>query len=324
MPAAWDTAVAQIEAADIPCPVYRTARRLLDRAAAGDGFVALNDADLRAICQSEAEGTLRSHLIQMQAAGILSYSRRTPRHGAQDATIFIQFEAWSSLPLPIEDAGEDEVVKKMIDQRSNLIDQRSFSESADEGAPIGPPPIVKEMIDQRSFTRAERSKKIDERSFFGSTSHARLGRLGRSLSSTSKTKKPTYPPTSQAGDDATLEPMQQLALDLLEDSDVGVLHELAVALAREKPVQDIYRAVDRWLSDVQDGRVGPGVLKHRISTLVPTHKPTVRLSAEFLSSDLFRRHRLPDELLAGEKRSYNPADYRDGAPRKRYSAEAQP
>jgi hypothetical protein len=299
---AYELALAQIEAADLPCPVYRTARRLLDRAAATDGFVALSDADLRGICQSEAEGTLRSHLIQMQAAGIIRYNRRGLK-------IRIFFESWQPSLEPRDDikviaqrslVKEDDI--KVIAERSNRALSDHFY--VEEG---------EKVIAERSFRALSDQKSA-------STSHARSGWLVGSLSSSHKKKKPTNQPQPPNPHDPPLEPLQQLAFELLIDSEVGVLQEAARILAKKLPATEIYRVVDEWLPDRRAGKVRPGLLRWRLDQLAPSDAPTVTLSVGFRDSELFHRHRLPDEMIAdSERKRYNLNDYTDSEPRKKYS-----
>lgn len=287
MSAGWDVALEQIEQADLPATVYRTAIRLLRRASADGGTFALEEAELLDICQTDAEGTVRSHLVQLAAAGIIRYKRR--------GFVTITFLAWmgedENLIAQRSLLWQDEEIRALSDQidggmGEDLIAERSNS---DEAAPI------RALSDQKA--RAQRSKSA-------STSHARSGRwVGRSLSTTRKRKEPTYPP--KPSHDPSLNEVQQLALGLLEDSDVGILHEIALTLVASKPVQDIYRAVDRWLPEFQAGKVGVGALKHRIETAKPSATATVSLSAGFLASDLFQRHRLPDEMVDGKRRKYS-------------------
>lgn len=289
MSAGWDAALEQIEQADLPATVYRTAIRLLRRAIADGGTFALDEAGLLDICQTNAEGTMRSHLVQLASAGIIRYKRR--------GFVIISFLAWM---------GEDEI---LIAQRSLLSQDegiRALSDQNDgemaedliaERSNVEDEVPIRALSDQN--TRAERSKSP-------STSHARSGRwVGRSLSTTQKRKKPTYPP-KPSQTEPLLAPLQQLALDLLEDSDVGVLHETALMLVLTKPVQDIYRTVDKWLPDAKAGKVGPGVIPHRLEKLQPSRAATVNLSPAFRDSDLFHRHRLPDEMVAdAERKNYS-------------------
>lgn len=143
------------------------------------------------------------------------------------------------------------------------------------------------------------------------------GRLGRSLSTAEKRKKPTYPPTSQT---PKLEGAQQFAFELLVDSEIGVLHRVATELASKVPAVDIYRAVDNWLPDHQTRDVGTGALVSRLKGFVENPRsinaPTVTLSAGFRDSDLFHRHMLPDEMIADGRKRYNIAPRQE--PRKSY------
>lgn len=63
-----------IRAANLPAPVYRTARELLDRAGA-NGYARLSYAEAMAIVQTDKPETLRGHLAQLQAKGLLTYIR---------------------------------------------------------------------------------------------------------------------------------------------------------------------------------------------------------------------------------------------------------
>jgi hypothetical protein len=135
-------------------------------------------------------------------------------------------------------------------------------------------------------------------------------------STTEKRKKPTHPP--KPSQTPKLDAAQQLAFELLVDGDVGILHSVATELARKLPPQDIFRAVDKWLPDHRAEKVGPGALKHRLETLKPSNARMVSLSAGFRDSDLFHRHRLPDEMIAdSERKRYSTAPTEE--PRRKYS-----
>jgi hypothetical protein len=276
---AADAILDQIDQADLSATAYRTAIRLWRIASINGGLVHIELAQMIALCGTENDGTMRNHLYQIGKAGIIEY-RAAGR-------VFVRFLLWG-----------------FHAQREVLHAERENDEDVDAGHHA-----------QRDNRHAENDERHAQRENSASTSPARLGRLGRSLTNTEKKKKPTYLPISQA--DPPLEPMQQLALGLLEDSDVGVLHEIALTLVLKKPPQDIYRAVDKWRSDAQDGKVTAGVLKHRIEMLKPSSAPTVTLSAGFRDSELFHRHRLPDEMIADGRKRYNelPAE----EPRRKYS-----
>jgi hypothetical protein len=108
-----------------------------------------------------------------------------------------------------------------------------------------------------------------------------------------------------------------LALGLLIDPEVGISYEVAQILATSKPLVDIYRLVDDWLPEHRDGGVEAGALVSRIRRVKPSSAQTVSLSAGFRDSDLFHRHRLPDEMIADGRKRYNIAPAQE--PRRKYS-----
>lgn len=146
--------------------------------------------------------------------------------------------------------------------------------------------------------------------------------LGGWVGSSSKRKKrkPTHPP--KPSQSKTLEPMQQIAFELLVDGEIGMLHRVATELARSLPTPVIYRTVDKWLPDYQAHKVDTGALVSRLKNLVENPRsinaPAVSLSAGFRDSELFHRHRLPDEMIADpERKQYNYVPEQE--PRKKYT-----
>jgi hypothetical protein len=266
-----DVILDQIDQADLSATAYRSAVRLMRLAMANDGQVRLSRPAAVELCGSESDATMRTHLYQIGRAGIVEY------HAGAD--VFVKFLSW---PLRAERANDEE------------IDTTLRAERANEAAEI-------------ETLRAERANEdeIDgnlraERANEGSTSHARSGWVGRSLTTTEKRKKPTHLPPK------TLEPMQQLAFELLIDSEVGVLHRVANELARTLPASEIFRMVDKWLPKHQADEVGTGALVSRLREVVPKEAKAVKLSAGFRDSELFHRHRLPDEMVADpERKQYN-------------------
>jgi hypothetical protein len=279
---ATDAILDQIDQADLSATAYRTAMRLW-RLAAGNGGVAhLPRPQMTLLCGTESDGTMKNHLCQIAKAGIIEY-------GVTGDVVFIRLLLW--ICHAQRDAHHAE--------RDN-----------DDG----------DYHDERDAHHARNDAHHAERAKSASTSHVRaraLGRLGRSLTTTEKRKKPTYPPTSQA---PALTGEQQLAFELLVDSEVGMAHRVATELALMLPPQDIYRAVDKWLPDHRAEIVGPGALKHRLEALKPSNARMVSLSAGFRDSELFHRHRLPDEMIADpERKQYNIDDGAAREPRKKYS-----
>lgn len=106
---------------------------------------------------------------------------------------------------------------------------------------------------------------------------------------------------------------QQLAFSLLVDREVGVDREVAEILARSLPPLDIYRVVDDWLPDRRAGKVRPPSLCHRLERTEPSNAPYVTLSPDFLASEVYHRHRLPDDLVRDPRQArrseYNNFDF---------------
>lgn len=162
----YSQAVAAIEAADLPATIYRTARRLLDLAATHDGYLELTPVAMKQLCDTTADGTMRSHLIQMTLGGILAYNN-SQKHGR----IAVRFAAY---PIPIIESWSSELIaqraktraerSKLIDQRSKLIAQRA--EMIDQRSPDDPAPDdpADGVIDQRSNLIAQRAEMIAQRS----------------------------------------------------------------------------------------------------------------------------------------------------------------
>lgn len=262
-----DAILDQIDQADLSATAYRTAIRLWRLAFTNGGVVHIERPQMTLLCGTDSDATMRTHLYQIAKAGIVEYRAA--------AGVFVRFLLWD---LRADNA-------QVRAQRAN--------EGEIEDA---------NLRAQRAGMRADNAQVRAERANEASTSHVRaraLGRLGRSLTNTEKEKEPTYPPTSQT---PKLKPMQQIAFDLLVDAEVGVIHRVADELARKLPPQDIYRAVDQWLPDAQVGKVTAGALKHRLETLKPSNARMVNLSARFRGSELFHRHRLPDEMVADPER----------------------
>jgi hypothetical protein len=305
----------QIDDADLPSTVYRTARRLLDRAEKAAGIVVLQEDEFMTICQSDAEGTLRSHLVQLQSAGILHYSRR--------GKIRITFTAWGNPELPLVAGAEEKVIARRSTRA--LGDQLEPEDS-------------EEVIARRSsralgdhFAAAESEKVIAERSTRALSDQNHPKRLTRARTRalvgglvdlpdppTRARNQPTNQPPADSPPESELVPEEaytQLAFDLLVDREVGITYEVAKLLARTLPCLDIYRVVDDWLPERREGKVKTGALVSRLRRIKPSEAPTIALSTAFLVSDLFQRHKLPDELItdpeAEKRRKYRPDKYSD-------------
>lgn len=79
-----DLLLIAIREAKLPAPVYRTARELLDRTGA-NGYARLSYDEAMAIVQTDKPETLRGHLAQLQAKGLITYRR-------DDADVHVMWE----------------------------------------------------------------------------------------------------------------------------------------------------------------------------------------------------------------------------------------
>lgn len=75
-----DDAINQIEAASLSPALYRTARRIVDRVHADNGYLRLEYADMRAIVETDSDETVRGHLSRLSAAGLITVRRNAAIH----------------------------------------------------------------------------------------------------------------------------------------------------------------------------------------------------------------------------------------------------
>jgi hypothetical protein len=309
----------QIEQVDLPATVYRTVRRLLDQAARANGTLILGEAQLMAICQTAAAATMRSHLVQLAGAGIIHYQRR-------GSTVTIQFSAWANPELPWPDDPNLIAERSECDaDRAKVIAQRSNRALSDQNGAS-----ADEKFDRSAIkSRAQRSNRaLSDQNGDDSLTRPRARALvGRLVDpSPNESRVETHPPTptpskpkrghrngrASPPPPPPIDAHQQLALDLLIDTEIGLTYELAEILARKLPPQQIYRAVDDWLPDRRAGKVKAGALAHRLKKMKASRAAAVTLSADFRQSDLYRRYPLPTEMIADpERRNYRPKEYAD-------------
>lgn len=302
---AYAVAVAQIETADLPAPVYRTARRLLDLAAQYDGDIIVDREEARQLCGSAADGTMRSHLIQLSRAGMIRYHTN-----GYVSVRFVSFHSgipeWTGDEQPSGQPGDNspDLPPSPTDsraERSHTRDQRSHSHH---------PPRA-----GRSPTRAERSHD-DGRAL---SDHRRaVGDQIRALGDQNQVHMDGMdgsPIPDQVGHASMQAPPapttdQKRAQSLL--ADVGVHGHKAAKLAATIPVGEIVRQVAAWLPRHQARHVGVGLLIRSIERQTPTPEP----SPEFLSGHLYRRH-FPEFALPpvdeeqSLRRAYLPDDFAD-------------
>lgn len=300
-------ALFDIEDAELPAPVYRTARRLLDLAAARDGQVIVDRSEMCFLCGNAADGTMRSHLIQLARAGIIQYHT--------NHMVSVRFLAW----LP--------GINTVIDQRANTRAERAPEVTNDAT-----------VIAQRSDTRAERSqpspptraRRSDARAERSLPKHRALGDQIRAPSDQIRalSARQTPPlvgclvvdptPTGNDLDKQTNNhgpevsdhwpppsPVDQAkGFAMLIDPAVGIAPKTARQIAATTPAGEILRQIAAWLPEKQKGKQGPGLLIQRLRDQWGASEP----SSEFKNTDFFRRHfpglsgyRSPEEMEEAER-----------------------
>lgn len=308
------TAICQIEQADLPAPVYRTARRLLDLAADTAGDVVLSRLDARHLCGSPdkpaADGTMRSHLIQLSSAGILQYHT--------NGFVAVRFRSF-------EDGRVESA--KVIVHRAQTRAERSHARA--ERSPAYPQPGT--MIEEPTDPRAERA--TDPDSMIAERSDARAERSHRDGRAPSDHPRAlsdhARAPDDQNGDqwfglvwnpsnpDPGSKPIQPIGPEPEPGSavamlvDVGIRPHMAVKLAHI-PAPEVLRQIALWLPQHAAGDVGTGALIDRLQK----RKPAPPITEEFKRSEFYHRHfpreaPVDDDSPEARRRKYIPDEYRD-------------
>lgn len=283
--------IARIDAAGLRASTYRVARRLLDRAHPGNGFVSLDYDEMATICETDSQSTVRGHLVALAAAGLLTYRRNARVHvmwhdwviqggsvcsrGGSDAAEMIQSGSLCTCGGSDVDAemiqggslctcgGSD--AGKVIQDRSNCTHRRS------KRAPVDHPIAGK----QAGRQAIEACLPAGEGAGGGS------------------------PPRSDDFD-------RSVRL-LMDPEGPGVDEATARRWARGWPFVTIRAHVFRWLRDRQrNGQLGPGVIGKRLA-----EGWGASCSAEDEQSPLWLRYAGEEEATEQRRRRYMPDEYAD-------------
>ena len=268
--------LSELDNAQLPAPVFRTGVRLALRAG-GSRQIELTHGEMALLVGTQAIATVRSHLVQLHATGLLWY-----RSG--HSTTSIAFRALSDQidRSAINGSSEsralsDQSDRSAINSQSDIADVRSLSDQSDRSA---------------INSRAERSKRA-------LSDHPYIG-IGREVGN--KSLSPTYLPT---------DPQQARTYRLLVDPAVGMNEKTAAKLASQYTFENVLANVFAALADIKNGRCSNiYVLPHRLS-----QRRTPRIADADRASELYRRH-VPeeDELRRQEdelRSRYVPAEYQD-------------
>jgi hypothetical protein len=264
----------RIEAANLPLAVYRTARRLLDRAMARNGYLEISHDEMLKICETEAWGTVRRHLIALQGAGII---KKWLNHSARVWFVDYPAPAW---------------LGGVITERAEVIILRSPADDhGDDENSVGSPGDQIRANDERFRANDERFRAGDDQN--RAQTAPPIGWLVGFDPNTSilPDQDQTNQPTNQVAQTAE---EQERSKRLLSDPEilahVGNREAYAaktLTYANEHAFPWLLQQVGSWWADMQARRVRSiGALYKRIdSGWTPDPWPD-----EFLESDLYARH----------------------------------
>lgn len=313
----YHLAIHQIEAADLPDGVYRTARRLLDLAVDHDGYIEITPTVALAICRTDSPNTMRSHLNQLRRAEVIS-CQISNKHGR----VMIRFTAY---PLPVvEEWPRPEGARtptnliagrsNLIAERSDLIAGRSNFEDLDDdeidepynralGDQIRAPrdqiracsDQIRALGDQNGLPELEG---LEGRNIYNITYDQEFLPSGASPNETANREQP--PPSSEAPPDiGGLSPEQLRAYNLLTDPDLSPYGGLSPANALKVACRYKFPYVVCQVATWFDSEYGLGALYNRL--MKPKAFPPGVPRPEFLASELYRRHYPLDRQTAEQR-----------------------
>ena len=288
-------AVDEITQADIPHATRTNALRLLRHAHPDNGHVAITWQDASAVC-GVSLGTLRRQLGQMAAAHLIHYSSNG------DGYVYCTFKAWIR---------REPSKNSTVDARGRAGTGEKFdsNQPADEGhdAPDAREPSKNSTVDARG-------RAVDARSLTRASAGDLEGRKeGRNTDPTNFL--PSFPTPTRTEADRSLK--------LLRDDRVNLWIRHANRLAGLFPFEYIRDHVAAWYMNRKE--VG-GPLKNGSGIVyVWLLEPgkAVRNGyepAEWRKTDLYKDHRTPDEVAAGDsgdddqearRRKYIPDEFSD-------------
>ncbi len=269
--------VERVETAELSAATYRTARRLLDRANDGTGHLRMAHADLRTICQTEADGTARRQLIELQAAGIITYRR--------NSDVQIWFADWRSDNVISGDQPSSAVIsgdhqaREMITPRAPLITSGNGKVSSGDHH-------TREMITTRS--KRAHSDHLPH-------THASAPDLDRQTDRLHG--DPSVCLSVPAEAPGPEEQVQSVAL--LRDREVRLDPANTKRLAAAHPFERIRYCVGAWYMNRRPhGKLdSTGAIIYWLDNW-PHKEPNRFTEADWRKTPLYHRHRPPDEAEA--------------------------
>jgi DnaD/phage-associated family protein len=152
-------ALERLEGAGLTPAHYRTARRILDRVHDDNGYVRLDYARARAICETESDETVRGHLARLSAADLITVRR--------NAAIHIHWHGWDgedTQPALID--AETEPVNSRgirVNSARNPREIRAAQPDTEEGEPVNSRGIrVKSARNSREIRAAQPDTEVEK------------------------------------------------------------------------------------------------------------------------------------------------------------------
>lgn len=315
-PMYYMVALTRIEQANLPAPVYRTARRLLDLAVSANGELQISHERCMQLVETSANGTMRSHLIQIERAGIAAYhtngsirvwfvdfpkphwmtrpkpNRANPRAERSDS------RDWPTMPEPVLDPeNEIDQIRALDDQNRALGDQ--MRALGDQNRAICSPPIGYWLVG--SSIDPDQEEPTNQ---VGENAGARIDTVSILADDTKTDTVSVLPITETAPTPGSAAPPspaeQQRNFALLTDPEIALNARVAQICAKVHHFDFLLAQVATYWDQWQKGIVeSPGALKNRIMNGWRPEPYT----AEFLASALYKRH-FPVQLSAGEIETY--------------------
>jgi hypothetical protein len=264
------SAVDEITQADIPHATRTNALRLLRLAHPDNGHVALTWTEATALCEV-SPSTLRRQLGQMAAAHLIHYSTNG------DGYVYCTFKAWI----------RREVSKiSTVDARGRAGTVEKFDSSA--GAPEEQARVDAREPSKNSTVDA-RGRAIDAHS------------LSRASAPDLTDRLTDYDPTGQISQSVTADEYRRTKALL---RDIRIDGPDAHRIARLHPFERVRDCVAAWWMNRKSvgGKLqnGPGIVLFWLDNW-PGKPPNHYEPADWRREDLYRQHRTPAEVAAGER-----------------------
>lgn len=284
-----DELLDHLDQVKLSAPVYRTAVRMARLADAARAVV-LTYEQARALAGTESDATVRAHLHQLHAAGVLWFRR--------NEVIRVGFYAQLARAERAERAPSAQNVEP-----ANTQTEAERAPSARNVSPANTDTEDERALSARNVgpantARAERAKRALSQQY-------KVGRLvGRQVGD-----QPTYLPGGSGG--GGLSPEEARTVALLTDPAFGMDSPTAVAIARQFSFEMVRAHAFAVLDDVQAGKVRSvyvlaARLKRggqpqitaadRLSGLWKRHCPEEVVGVDGTTAEELRRRFMPDEL----------------------------